>query len=125
MSQISHQYRLVTATGAFFVWGGWAFWVNRVPDIQHGYVSGITQGMASFVITLLMVESVRLIALRVPPAYQLWLPPLLTASVNGVVLLVVHSLAKTPNILATIAAPLAVAFCFCLFTSYKIYAGRD
>lgn len=115
----------MTAGGAFLAWGAWAFWVNHVPDIRHGYISGITQGCTSFVVTLLMVEAVRQIALRVPQACKLWLPPLLTASVNGAVLLLVHALAKTPNILATIAAPWAVAFVFCSFTSYKIYSGGN
>jgi hypothetical protein len=52
----SRFYNVLSAFLAFFLWGGWAYFVNGSTDITRCLISGLTQGTASFIITLVMVH---------------------------------------------------------------------
>lgn len=111
----------LSAAAAFVLWGGWALYVNSNDSFSAGVQAGVTQGAASFVITLLMVRCVQYWAQRFEhPLKQLLLPAVLTVSATGSGLVLIHWLAKTPNIATTIAPALTVAFAFCVATSMKL-----
>ena len=121
MRKTSIQYNLFSAASAFFVWGGWAYYVNSAKSETTGMTSGITQGIASFIITLLVVYAVTKIYNRLPiGAWRLVLPAIITVSCIGTCLVFIHTMAGTPYILPTIAPSLGVAFLFCTFTAYKL-----
>jgi hypothetical protein len=121
MSKTSIQYNLFSASSAFFLWGGWAYYVNSAKSETTGMISGITQGIASFTITLLVVYAVTKIYNRLPTGgLRLILPAVITVTCIGVCLVFIHTLAGTPYILPTIAPSLSVAFLFCTFTAYKL-----
>ena len=111
----------LSATVAFALWGGWAFFVNSAPSNYSGVIAGLTQGSASFIITLLMVHSVQFFnGLFRQHFVKLLAPALITVACTGSGLVIVHKLASTPNIFTTIAPALTVAFVFCIFTSYQL-----
>ena len=117
---MNRRYSIGSALGAFAIWGAWAFWVNHHAGMSQAVRSGLTQGAASFLITLAMVRLVEYLFARWRYPLRLWLPPVLTVSLTGSCLASVHWLVKTPHILSTIALPLFVALSFCLFTAYKL-----
>ena len=110
---------------AFALWGGWAYFVNHRAADETGrsspVTSGLTQGIGSFVITLLMVRSVTWLYHRLPakPA-RIVLPATATVAVTGSCLATAHALVGTPNIAQTIAPALSVAFAFNIYTAAKL-----
>jgi hypothetical protein len=86
-----------------------------------GLISGLTQGTASFIITLFMVHMVtwlsRCISSRL---FKLILPPVITVGFTGSCLVAIHFFVGTPAILHTIAPALGVAFMFCVYISFKL-----
>ena len=117
---MSQRYNMVSAIGAFLLWGGWAFWINQPAGLHQAMLSGITQGTASLLITLAIVKLIGFFFNRLRHPLRLWLPPLLTISITGSLLVCAHWLARTPHIVSTIALPITVAFIFCLFTAYRL-----
>ena len=115
------QYRFLSAALAFLLWGAWAFYINGDYDFTTRTTSALTQGSASFIITLIMVSMVTLIYNALPDnALRLMLPAFITVLCTGSLLYLVHYLVGTPRIIHTIAPPLTVAFLFCIFTSFKL-----
>ena len=113
--------RYLSAIMAFLLWGGWAFFVNREPSNYDGLIAALTQGCASFVITLVMVHSVtNLHKVFTTQPYKLLMPALITVACTGSGLVIIHTFASTANIFTTIAPALSVAFVFCVFTSYQL-----
>ena len=88
--------------------GGWTLFANRA----HGSAAiapALTQGTISGLITLVLKRVLEVLAARLagPAAYVL--PPLATASVILALLIGVHRLIGTPEIVATIAVPWSVS----------------
>lgn len=117
----SNYYKFVSASMAFLLWGGWAFYINYEGIENSGFISGITQGTASFLITLFMIYIVTyLYHYFKKPILKIGLSAILTISLTGTCLVIIHGLISTPNILYTVFPPLCVAFIFCLFTTFKL-----
>ena len=116
----SQKFNFLSAILAFFIWGSWACYVNNNSS-YHGLVSGITQGAASFAITLFIAHAVtRFFNLLPKTAIVFILPSVLTICITGSALFVIHSLIQTPRIFYTIAPAITVAFIFCLFVTLKL-----
>lgn len=125
ITRTSWRFNVVSATLAFFVWGGWAYHVNRQPAVNEAgaspLISGLIQGVASACIALMMVRSVAWIYHRFAGhALRMLLPALITVSIAGCCLATAHLLAGTSDPLRTIAPALTVAFGFNVFTTNKI-----
>lgn len=114
----SRRFNLISAALGFVLWGGWAFHVNRAAD---PWVSGLTQGTCSFLITLVMVRAVAWLYHRLStlPA-GLVLPAVIVVSVTGSCLASAHAVVGTPNISKTIIPALSVAFIFNIYTAAKL-----
>ncbi|WP_455222830.1 hypothetical protein [Kaarinaea lacus] len=121
MAKTSAKYKLFSASSAFFVWGGWSYFVNSNVSSVTGIISGITQGIASFVITLIVVFSVTKIYNAFSSvSMKIVMPAIITVSCICVILVLIHSAVRTPHILYTIAPSLTVAFLFCIFTATNL-----
>ena len=119
--QTSILFKLVSAFSAFVLWGGWAFYINGGFGFKARVVSGLAQGLASFLITLFMIRVVTWIFCLLPDNFfQYLLPGLITVSFTGTCLFFMHYRLGTPNIVYTIAPALSVAFIFCVFTAFKL-----
>ncbi|MBC8289020.1 MAG: hypothetical protein H8E37_01775 [Planctomycetes bacterium] len=127
-TQTSRQFNLISAGLAFTLWGGWAWYVNARTVAEPGrtspLISGLTQGVGSFVITLIMVRAVTWLYHRLPAhPSRVVLPAVATVSVTGSCLTTAHALVGTRSIVQTIAPALSVAFAFNIFTAVKL--GRE
>jgi hypothetical protein len=93
---------------AFVAMGGWALFANRA----HGaaaLVPGLVQGTISGLITLVLKRVLEAFSARLSGPLAYVAPPLTTASVILALLIGVHRLIGTPEILATIAVPWSVS----------------
>lgn len=123
--KINQRFTIVSAVIAFLLWGGWAYYLSydKSVGMTSGIASGLTQGIASFTITLFMVKAVTLLFIRMPQSIlSVLLAALATVSFTGSCLYLAHILVGTQNIILTIVFPLSVAFVFCLITAYRLKA---
>ena len=114
-------YDLGSAFFAFTLWGGWAYFVNR------NSLSALTQGAASFIITLFLVHAVTKIYRSLPAKanyiLQLFCPAIITVTFTGACLYIAHRITGTAHIEKTIAPALLVALVFCIYTAYRLSRG--
>lgn len=117
----SHLYNFLSALFAFIVWGSWAYYANSSHGGAVQRVAMMTQGTASFVITLVMTRSVTFLFSRVKDGWpRIFVPSVVTVSITGTALVSVHYWAGTPEVAATVSPALSVAFFYCLYTTYKL-----
>jgi len=93
---------------AFLAMGGWTLFANRT----HGaaaIVPALVQGVVSGLITLGLKRLLETFSARLSGPMAYVLPPLATASAILALLIGVHRLIGTPEILATIAVPWSVS----------------
>ncbi len=113
--------KLLAASLAFVLWGGWALVVNWQAGVQAATIAGLIQGSTSFVVTLLMAAAVTWQVRRFRHRVcRVLVPPLITVSVTGSFLFLVHSLGRTPGVWQTILPPTIIAFCYCLLLSAQL-----
>jgi hypothetical protein len=114
-------YKVTSAVLAFFIWGGWGYFVNSRspnPESASPIISGLIQGFGSSMVTLIMLKSVtHLYHWLAPHPLRLILPAVMTTTATVSCMTVAHLLAGTSHLLATIAPGLVVAFCFNLVTA--------
>ncbi len=114
-------FKLFSAGFAFIVWGGWAYAVNVSHSYRHGVISGLAQGIASAVVTLLMVYAVTFLYHRFEkPVFKLLLPGLLTVMFTTTCTVLIHAVVGTPRIFFTILPAFTVGFLFCLYTCNQL-----
>ncbi len=124
-TRTSARFNLISAGLAFGMWGGWAYYVNFAagPDDHRAspLVSGLTQGIGSFLVTLVMVRAVSWLYYRLPRRpFRLVLPAVITVVVTGSCLAAAHAVVGTPDVVQTIAPALSVAFAFNIFAAAKL-----
>lgn len=119
--QTNPKFKIVSAILAFFVWGGWAFYANGAFGLTTRAISGLTQGISSFIITLVMIHVVTWIFNQISNKFlRSILPTLMTVGLTGSCLMLAHYLVGTPKIITTVTPGLVSAFLFCLFTTHKL-----
>lgn len=99
---------LVHVAVAFVAMGGWAFLANRAHAFPQPLVAGLVQGSLSGIITLVLKRMIEAIALHLAGVASLVAPPLVAVALSLAILTTIHTLAGTPEILATIALPVGV-----------------
>jgi len=119
-------YTLFSSFAALFGWGGWAYYINDKADPTMGLMSGLTQGLSSFFITLVTVIIVTKIYNKLDSKIsKLMLPAIAVVSFLTITLVLVHMKVGTPMILLTIAPSLTITFLFCVATAYKLSMNED
>lgn len=113
----------------FLCMGAWALWVNFPHGLPAALMAGAVQGSLSATITLIMKKALEAVsaafALRGAAMFALIAPPFLVCSVSLIALITGHSLAKTPELWATIAVPFAVAFGYACLYSFGLHKIRQ
>ena len=107
---------------AFFVMGGWAAFANLNHPMPAPLIAGSVQGVLSASFTLIMKRGIEYLTGALSGLAALLIPPALAAGISAVCLSLIHWTAGTPEILATIALPLAVATTYSAtytFTQWK------
>ena len=119
----TQRYNFLSAFFALTLWGSWSFYVNsQQAGFKAGLISGIAQGICSFLITLFMTFLIeKQFNYYRANLTKFILPPVITVLFTGSCLVVVHLLIQTPDIIKTIAPALTVALIFAFFTNIKLY----
>ncbi len=119
----TQRYNFLSAFFAFLLWGSWSFYINMTQgNLKTGIISGLAQGICSFIITLLITHLIeKQFNFYQIKGLKLLLPPMCTILFTGSILVLVHHLIHTPNIFKTVAPALTVAFIFAFFTNLKLY----
>ncbi len=122
--QTSRTFQYISASLAFLLWGGWAYFINSGTTSTSGIVPAITQGSYSFIITLLMTHFITFQYNRIPAGvWRTFLPPVITISLTGTLLVFIHKLVGTPEILFTVTPALSIALLFSFYTVYKLHSS--
>jgi hypothetical protein len=109
---------------AFLAMGGWAVFANHTHGLQRAAIAGLAQGTVSGLLTLGLKRFLEAAAARLPDLAAATLPPAITCAVVLAILLLVHHLAGTPNVLATISVPYAVSSSYAWIYSAMLVLGR-
>lgn len=94
---------------AFCAMGGWALFANRMHPMPAPLLAGLVQGVLSGAITLVLKRFVEAAAARFAGLAALVTPPALAGLLSAAILTAIHAASGTPEILSTIALPLAVS----------------
>ena len=124
-ARTSVHFDLISATLGFLLFGSWAFFVNWAGGREGAspWASGLTQGVGSFLITLVMVRAAAWLYHRMShlrAGLDRLVPVVIIVLGTGTCLASAHALVGTPQILTTISPGLGVAFVFNLFTVTKL-----
>ncbi|WVT74652.1 hypothetical protein QM996_06000 [Sinorhizobium chiapasense] len=109
---------------AFFAMGGWALFANRHHPIPKPLLAAIVQGTLSALLTLYLKTAIDALSRRFRGTKRLFLPPLLACLGSSAMLAAIHSASGTPEILRTIALPLAVSTTYAAIYNYSISRGE-
>ena len=100
---------VVHVSVAFLAMCAWAVFANRHHPMPAPLVAGLVQGAISASITFALKRVVEAVSARTRGVTALILPTFAAWTVSFVVLVVIHRLAGTPELWATIAIPNLVA----------------
>ena len=96
----------------FAAMGGWAVWVNAGHGMRAALLAGLVQGALSGALTLGLKRSVDWIRPRIAGLLAYVLPPMIAGGCSAMLLVGAHLLSGTPELLATIAVPLAMSLSY-------------
>lgn len=123
---------LVHVAFGFIAMGAWAFFANRAHPLPQALLSGLVQGAISGTLTLFLKKGLERMSAMFFNARQsdegqgrdiaaLFVPPIVTATAIATILFTAHTLAGTPEILATIAVPLTVSTTYAILYNLRLW----
>ena len=114
----------------FIAMGAWAVFANRAHPIEQALLAGLVQGTISGALTLFLkkgLERMSAMFFRSPNSEggrdiaALIVPPLVTATAIATILTTAHTLAGTPEVLATIAVPFTVSTTYAILYNLRLW----
>ena len=115
---------LVHVGFAFIAMGGWALYANSGHGLAAAWLPALLQGGLSGLITLVLKRVLERLSGLFASVMAYVLPPAMTASAVLVVLVVVHKLIGTPEIVRTIAVPWSVSTLYAILYSATLARGQ-
>jgi len=113
------KYNYISAFLAFLLWGAWAYLVNI--DSHNVIVSALSQGIASAIITLIIIKLLVYFYRLFPKnGWFFILPSFVTVGITSSFVVLIHFVVDTENIFYTVLPTVIVAFLFALYTTKKI-----
>ena len=121
----------------FLAMGAWAVFANRAHPLPQALLAGLVQGTISGTLTLFLKKGLERMSAMFFKARQsdegqgrnvaaLFIPPVITATAIATILFTAHTLAGTPEILATIAVPLTVSTSYAILYNLRLWkAAHD
>lgn len=104
---------------AFLIWGSWTYYINY--NNPNDIISALVQGIYSAIMTLLIIHLVTFFYNLLPKSNLYFLlPALFTLIITSVIIICLHLLINTSNILYTITPALIVSFIFSVFTTNSL-----
>jgi len=109
----------------FLLMGGWAAWANRAHGLEGAWAPALAQGVVSGGLTWIIKTALEWLDGRIGGIAAWIVPPILTAGSILAVLIGVHRLVGTPEIVATIAFPWTVSTLYAIvYTAGLVRARR-
>lgn len=105
----------------FVLMGSWAFYANAAHSMPKPLIAAVLQGSLSGAITFGLKTVLDYLRDRLSAGFAAWAPPLITCSVSLCVLIGVHSIAGTPEVMKTIAVPFSVASTYAVTYNLIMY----
>ncbi len=106
---------------AFVAMGGWAVLANSNHTSQRALLAGVVQGTLSACLTFFLKTAIERLSRQFTGWAGLWAPPLIACVASTAVLISIHALSGTSEILRTIAVPLAVSTSYAAVYNYFLY----
>jgi len=110
---------------AFLAMGGWAAFANRAHGLAPATLAGLVQGALSALITFVLQAALTAMFQRLSGLAALLAPPTVTCVVVLGVLVSMHRLAGTQEVLQTIALPYAVSSLYAWIFTARLYQRRN
>ena len=111
-------------SAGFLLMGGWAMFANRSHPMPAPLIAGLLQGVLTATITLGLKRMQEALIARLPGWPGLVAPPLATLAISFTTLFTIHSLARTPEVLATLAVPTTIATLYAIAYTARL-KGRS
>jgi hypothetical protein len=105
----------------FIAMGAWAVFANRYHPLEQALLASLVQGTISGVLTLFLKKFLEWFNARLKGITALVLPPLVTATAIATILTTAHTLAGTPEVLATIAVPFTVSTSYAILYNLRLW----
>ena len=115
---------LVHVAFGFLLMGGWAFFANRAHGPQGAWAPALAQGTVSGLLTGGLKKTLEVLDGRLPGLWAFVVPPAVTASSILVLLILVHTLIGTPELVATIAFPWSVSTLYAIVYNAGLVRAR-
>jgi len=110
---------------AFVAMGGWAYFANAGHPMPKPLVAGLVQGTMSACLTLFLKTTIDSLAGMMTRPLSLWAPPAIACAASAAILATIHTIAGTPEILATIAVPLLIATSYGFIYNFARYRSAN
>lgn len=104
--------------------GGWALYANSRHGLAAAWFPALSQGVLSGLITLVLKRALEAMRGRFPGTLAYAIPPAITAGVVLVLLVTIHELIGTPEVLRTIAVPWSVSTFYAILYSATLVRGQ-
>ncbi len=112
-------YKYTSAILAFILWSVWAYFINIESD--NNIISALTQGVSSFLITLIMIKLIEFFYDLFPKNRWFFiLPSIVTVGLTSSFVVFIHVLIDTKNIFFTVLPTVIISFLFALYTTKKL-----
>ncbi|QKF58356.1 hypothetical protein [Aliarcobacter lanthieri] len=108
--------KYLSAILAFILWSSWTYFVNYEYD--NRYISSFFQGLASFLITIFMVQLI-IVFNKIFENSSIYTIATLTVMVTSSIVYIGHLIINTQNIFYTISPTIIVAFIFSIFIAKR------
>jgi hypothetical protein len=109
---------------AFVAMGSWAIFANRAHPWSDMLLAGVVQGCLSATITFVMKRLIEAMVGRLRGLTARLLPPAICCGLSVGLLSAIHTLARTPELLATIAVPVTVATSYAALYTQTLCSAR-
>ena len=115
---------LVHVAFGFLLMGGWAFFANRAHGLQGAWAPALAQGTVSGLLTGGLKKTLEALDGRLPGLLAFVVPPAVTSGSILVLLILVHTLIGTPELVATIAFPWSVSTLYAIVYNAGLVRAR-
>lgn len=109
---------------AFLAMGSWALFANAGHGLAAAALPAVSQGVLSGLITLVLKRALEAMSPRFPGALAYIVPPAITAGAVLALLLTVHKLIGTPEVIRTIAVPWSVSTFYAVVYAATLARGQ-
>lgn len=115
---------LVHVAFGFLLMGGWALFANRGHGLAAAWLPALVQGALSGALTGALKKTLEALDGRIAGPLAFVIPPIVTAGSILGLLVLVHSLIGTPELVATIAFPWTVSTLYAVVYNAGLVRAR-